>query len=185
MMKTDNFRVAMQRFAASATAITTLDDEVFAGLMATAVCSLSAEPPSLVVCVNRDATAHDAILRSGILGVSLIPDNAEELAVHFAQAKGVARFEKGNWTTLETGVPILLDAPVAFDCRISQVYDGYSHSIIVADIQAFHFAGLPDLDCLIWYRRAFAKLSKPAFESCGAKLVHGGGVKAPEADCKI
>lgn len=162
MSNTDDFRAAMQRFAASATAITTLDDGAFAGLMATAVCSLSADPPSLVVCVNREATAHDAILRSGILGVSLIPDNAEELALHFAQTKGMARFEKGNWAALETGAPILLDAPVAFDCRISQVYDGYSHSIIVADIKAFHFAEPSDLDCLIWYRRAFARLSKPA-----------------------
>lgn len=160
MTETDNFRAAMQRFAASATAITTVDNGVFAGLMATAVCSLSAEPPSLVVCVNRDATAHDAILRSGVLGVSLIPDNAEELAMHFAQAKGATRFERGNWATLETGAPILLDAPVAFDCRISQIYDGYSHSIIVADIQTFHFAESSNLDCLIWYRRAFAKLSK-------------------------
>lgn len=159
-MEADDFRAAMQRFAASATAITTVDNGVFAGLMATAVCSLSAEPPSLVVCVNRDATAHDAIVRSGILGVSLIPENAEQLAMHFAQAKGAARFERGNWAPLETGAPILLDAPVAFDCRISQIYDGYSHSIIVADIQAFHFAGPSDLDCLIWYRRAFTKLSK-------------------------
>lgn len=185
MMKTDDFRVAMQRFAASATAITTLDDGVFAGLMATAVCSLSAEPPSLVVCINRDASAHDAILRSGILGVSLIPDNAEELAMHFAQAKGAARFERGDWTTLETGAPILLDAPAAFDCRISQVYDGYSHSIIVADIKAFHFAELPESDCLIWHRRAFARLSKPTCENCGTKLVHGSGVMVPEADRQI
>lgn len=155
----------MQRFPASATAITTLDDGVFAGLMATAVCSLSAEPPSLVVCVNRDATAHDAILRAGILGVSLIPDHAEALAAHFAQTKGAARFDRGNWTTIETGAPILADAPVAFDCRIARVHDGYTHSIIVADVHAFHFGESAASDGLIWYRRAFAKISKPALSA--------------------
>ena len=162
MIDQASFREAMQRLAAPATAITTRDGDTPAGLMATAVCSLSADPPSLIVCINRSATAHDAILRAGILAVSLFPDGAEDEATHFAAAKGVARFDRGVWVTKVTGAPVLATAPVAFDCRIASHQAGYSHTVVVAEIVGLHFAEDSDPSCLIWHKRNFVRMERRA-----------------------
>lgn len=160
MVDQDKFREAMQRLAAPVTAITTMDGNTPAGLMATAVCSLSADPPSLIICVNRTATAHDAILRAGFVGVSLFPDEAIDYAGHFASEKGAARFENGEWIKCMTGAPIFRDAPVAFDCRIASQHEGYSHTVIIAEIEHIHFASESDPSCLIWHKRGFVKMER-------------------------
>ena len=162
MVDPNAFKEAMQRMAAPVTAITTLQDGQPAGLMATAVCSLSADPPSLVVCVNKTATAHDAILAAGVLGVSLFSDGGTEQASHFAATKGIERFARGTWVTRATGAPLAADAPVAFDCRIAKCHDGYSHTIIVAEILDIHFSEDKDPACLIWHKRGFTRLERPA-----------------------
>lgn len=161
MLNAETFREAMQRMAAPVTAITTIEDDMPAGLMATAVCSLSAEPASLVVCINRTATAHDAILRTGVMGVSLLPDHALDYAGHFARTKGIERFSNGNWIRRATGAPIFAEAPVAFDCRVARTLDGYSHSIVVADILDIHFAEGSDPYCLLWHQKDFVKIHQP------------------------
>jgi flavin reductase len=159
MIRSDDFREAMQRFAGPVTAITTMEDGVPSGLMATAVTSLSADPPSLVVCINKSASAHDAILRQGFLGVSVLPDTLMAFANHFARAKGAERFEGALWSFQETGAPLLAGASVAFDCRIAHTHDGYSHTIVVAVI---HDILLPNDNadrCLLWHRKGFVKVS--------------------------
>lgn len=162
MVDQNLFKEAMQRMAAPVTAITTLHNGQPAGLMATAVCSLSADPPSLIICVNRTASAHDAILEAGILGVSLFPDAGIEEASHFAATKGEDRFSRGNWITRVTGAPIAADAPVAFDCRIASRHSGYSHTIIVAEILDIHLSDAQDPTCLIWHKRSFTRLERAA-----------------------
>ncbi|OWV98787.1 flavin reductase family protein [Rhizobium sp. R693] len=169
MIRADDFREAMQRFAGPVTAITTIENGIPSGLMATAVCSLSAEPPSLIVCVNKTASAHDTILRQGFLGVSVLADTQMAFANHFARAKGPDRFEGALWCMQETGAPLLADASVAFDCRIAQTHDGFSHTIIVALI---HDILLPNSNadrCLLWHRKGFVSLTAQEAENATAE----------------
>lgn len=159
MIRPEDFREAMQRFAGPVTAITTIENGVPCGLMATAVCSLSADPPSLIVCINKTASAHDTIIRQGFLGVSVLPDTQTAFANHFARAKGVDRFEGALWNFQETGAPLLAGASVAFDCRIAHTHDGYSHTILVCHICEIL---LPNVDadrCLLWHRQGFVSLA--------------------------
>ncbi|OAP50177.1 flavin reductase family protein [Sinorhizobium saheli] len=165
MIRTDDFREAMQRFAGPVTAITTIENGVPSGLMATAVCSLSAEPPSLIVCINKSASAHDAILRLGFFGVSVLPDTLKAFADHFARAKGADRFEGALWIMQETGAPLLAGASVAFDCRIAHAHDGYSHTILVGLI---HEILLPNENadrCLLWHRKGFVSVASETPET--------------------
>ncbi|MDT6942530.1 flavin reductase family protein [Brucella pseudogrignonensis] len=159
MIRPEDFREAMQRFAGPVTTITTIENGIPTGLMATAVCSLSASPPSLIVCINKTASAHDTILRQGFLGVSVLPDTMLPYADHFARAKGVDRFEGALWSFQETGAPLLAGSTVAFDCRIVTTHDGFSHTIVVAII---HDILLPNVDadrCLLWHRQGFVSLA--------------------------
>jgi flavin reductase (DIM6/NTAB) family NADH-FMN oxidoreductase RutF len=132
------FKQGMRHLAASVTLITTRHEAVRGGLTATAVCSVSATPPQLLVCVNRDASAHDAIGKAGIFAVNVLCSAQQKIAERFAGMDGVdgdARFaDMGDWRTLATGAPILAGCPVSFDCRLVQSMSAGTHTIYVGEI---------------------------------------------------
>lgn len=134
----DIFKLAMRRMAAGVTIITTCDNGERGGLTATAVCSLSADPPQLLVCVNRSTHAHDVIKRGANLCVNLLARRHKALAARFAgQKKGVMgedRFHAGRWTTLKTGAPVLDDALASFDCVVRETVESSTHTIFIGQV---------------------------------------------------
>lgn len=151
-----DFQQAMASFPGGITAVTTRFTDGPIGIIATAVCSLSAEPPSILVCVHKSASVHDAILEAGHFAVNLLSTRHRALVARFKQQRGAARFEPGLWTQLETGAPILADAAVALDCTLLNTYDGYSHTIIVGAVAATRKGGASDAGCLLWHDRSYA-----------------------------
>jgi flavin reductase (NADH)/flavin reductase len=108
-----------------------------AGLTATAVCSVSAEPPTILICINRQNSTHPVIRESKIFAVNVLALEDQELANRFAsRIAGEERFNEGLWTTLETGAPVLESALVSFDCRISQAIEVGTHGIVFGAIEA-------------------------------------------------
>ncbi len=133
----DAFTLGMRQLAAGVSIVTTTGPEGRAGLTATAVCSVSAEPPQLLVCVHQDSHTYGAIRDSGVLCVNLLDQRHLGLARCFAGMtgqRGEARFAEGKWGTLETGAPVLEDALAVFDCRIRDVLHSGSHCIFVARV---------------------------------------------------
>lgn len=131
------FRKAMRSLAAGVNIICTQHDGERSGLTATAVCSVSADPPSLLVCVNRNGDAHDKISRSGILSVNVLSSEQEQLAKRFAGAdgaKGADKFSTARWGTLKTGAPILKDALASFDCEVVERVHAGSHSVFICRV---------------------------------------------------
>jgi flavin reductase (DIM6/NTAB) family NADH-FMN oxidoreductase RutF len=127
----------MRHLAAGVTLVTTAGGGSRAGLTATAVCSVSAEPPQLLACVNREADAHRLLLATGHLAVNLLAAGQQELADRFAGRTGIdgeARFGAGRWTTLVTGAPILEEALASFDCRIVTAHEAGTHTIFIARV---------------------------------------------------
>lgn len=127
------YKNAMRRFPGGVCLITSTGKNGHRnGLTATAVCSVTVEPPTLLVCVNKSASAHDLVRESGCIAVNIVHSVDADLAVSFSSAKsGEERFAKGNWSTLITGAPVLESAAVVFDCKVEQVVDVGSHSIIL------------------------------------------------------
>ncbi len=128
----------MRRLPAAVTLVTCRQDEKYHGLTATAVTSLSVEPPSLLTCVNREASAHRAILESRSFCVNVLPHDKVELARLFASRKPedrARRFTSDKWIELATGAPVLDDAIVAFDCTLDQAIVYASHSILIGQVQ--------------------------------------------------
>lgn len=151
----DDFRDAMARFAGAVTAITTREDGQPSGLIATAVCSLSFEPPSLLACVNKSASAHDAIVRQGFFAVNLLSPELSHVVTRFTDKKGAERFSDGDWTSGVTGAPLLISAPVSFDCRLSDTHDGFSHSILVGVVEDVALADGDSHHTLLWQGRKY------------------------------
>lgn len=134
----DSFKTAMRHLAGHVCLITTVDENGKRnGLTATAVCSVSADPPTLLCCVNRQSSSHDAITHSGIFAVNVLALDDQNLANRFAgRIRGEERFAEGLWKQLETGAPILESALASLDCRLVNAVNANSHGILLGEIQA-------------------------------------------------
>ena len=131
----ESFKAGMRRLAAGVTIVTTVHDGQRSGLTATAVTSLSADPPQLLVCVSRSASAHDLIHRGARLCVNVLARRHQRLAARFAgDVQGAARFALGRWMTLKTGAPVLADAIASFDCVVSEAVDSATHTIFIGRV---------------------------------------------------
>ena len=131
------FKRGMRRLAAGVSIITTIEEATPHGLVATSVSSVCAEPePSLLVCVNRDASAHDVIDRARVFCVNLLSSSDIELAQRFSlpEFRG-RRFEQCPWVPLVTGAPALSSALASFDCEITHVIPVHSHTIFVGAVR--------------------------------------------------
>ncbi|MGB3866096.1 MAG: flavin reductase family protein [Xanthobacteraceae bacterium] len=151
------FKQAM-RHCAGAVALVTVGRERGrrTGLTVTAVCSLSDDPPSLLVCVNRNASAHPRIREEGCFAVSFLAHEHMALALTFSGQKGVDgddRFAFGRWTTAATGAPVLEDALVSFDCALREAFEARTHSVFIGEVRdvGFRAEGRP----LVYLRSAF------------------------------
>lgn len=152
----DAFLQAMALVPGPVTIIATGDATDRRGLTASSFSSLSADPPSVLVCINKSASAHDMILATGCFGVSVLPSDRHEVATLFVK-KEIDRFAQHEWTTLKTGAPLLTAAAVAFDCRLIKSMDGFSHTIIIGQVEDMITGADDDRDCLIWHRRRFGR----------------------------
>jgi flavin reductase (DIM6/NTAB) family NADH-FMN oxidoreductase RutF len=149
------FKNAMKHLAASVTLITTTsEDGAPAGMTATAVCSLSANPARLLICVNRATATHRMIHESRRFCVNVLSDGQKEISQDFANPDArELRFTKGRWSKLKSGAPAMLDALVAFDCEVFEVVEAETHSIFIGDIVDTHQAD--DATPLLYFRGNF------------------------------
>ncbi|MGE0114452.1 MAG: flavin reductase family protein [Steroidobacteraceae bacterium] len=133
----DSFRAGMRCLAASVCVITTTtEDGKRFGLTATAVCSVSADPPTLLACVNSATGTWTAIQAAQRFAVNVLSVEDVETSNRFASPiPPEERFIEGLWDTLATGAPVFKKAVVAFDCSLNQVVDASTHRILIGEIQ--------------------------------------------------
>jgi len=133
------FRDAMARLCAAVNIITTDGPAGRAGFTASAMCSVTDTPPTLLVCMNRTVSSVEAFRTNGVLCVNTLAADQQELSGIFAGFTGIdgeARFETGSWSRLVTGAPALEGAMVAFDGRITDIVEKGTHLVVFAEIEA-------------------------------------------------
>jgi flavin reductase len=129
------FRDAMRRFATTVSIITCAHAGSRYGMSATAVTSLSADPPSLLVCVNKSAATHRVLSRGGRFCVNVLRSVHAGLSRAFSgKLKGEDRFALGKWGQTEDGLPFLDDAQANLFCEIVRVVDYETHTIFIARV---------------------------------------------------
>lgn len=154
------FRKAM-RLTASGVAIVTTDGHAGrAGLTVSTLCSLSMEPPSVVLCVHRDARALPSLIENGVFAANVLAHGQSQVADAFAGAIPEFRenkFSIGTWSSLLSGSPVLEGGICAFDCRLAEIFDYGSHRILVGQVIGLHAAaGSPLMFSGHAYRRLAA-----------------------------
>lgn len=136
-----DFRRAMRHLVGGVSILTVGQGYDITGMTITSVASLSVEPPSLIVSINRSASSWPLLKRDGFFGVSILNADQIDLAERFAGKGGVAgadRFVGAKWVTRVTGTPLLADALAAIDCAVEHIVERHSHAIVIArplDIQ--------------------------------------------------
>lgn len=136
------FRDAMARLGAAVSIVTTDGPGGRRGMTASAVCSVTDAPPTLLVCIKRSSKSYAAFRRNGVIAVNLLPAGRRDLAVAFGSGPAEARFaDASEWTALATGAPVLKDALVAFDCAIGQTAEIGTHTVFFCQVEAVEMGG--------------------------------------------
>lgn len=156
---TADFIAGMRRLAGGVTIVTARLGDVRAGLTATSVCSLTAEPPRLLACVHRDADAHDLIIASGYFALNVLTRSQQGLADHFGgrdTSHGPSRFSEGRWVTGTTGLPVLVDAAATFECRLTETLAASTHTIFIGEVEALQT--VEGASGLVYHDRTYHRL---------------------------
>ncbi|MDI7863301.1 flavin reductase [Rhizobiaceae bacterium n13] len=153
------YRDAMARYAGHVQIITTTVDKQRRGVTVTAACSVSDKPPSLLVCLNNTNPNNEIFWRSDVFALNSLGSHQQDLADAFSGRDRLldeARFSRGDWTTLETGAPILRDAIVSFDCRLTDMKPMDTHTVLFGEVVAIHVG--PRSPSLIYLDRGYKAL---------------------------
>ncbi|MFB2583999.1 flavin reductase family protein [Herbiconiux liukaitaii] len=159
----DAFKRGMQTLAGHVTVLTTRDAEGNpVGITATAVCSLTAEPPSLLASINRSTWLGAVLQRSGAFGVNILSHEQVRVAQVFAgmdpDHKGSDKFLVGSWTDGINGSPLLEHSLASFDCTLDQLVERSTHLVAFGLITETR---VPEhsADPLLYHRRLFGTMA--------------------------
>ena len=133
-----DFRGAMRHLTGGVSVITAGRGKDITGMTVTSVTSLSVEPPTLLVSINRDASSFPLIRRHGAFGVNILNADQLDVAERFAGKgglKGADRFAGSQWVTSVSGVPLLVGALSAFDCEVEEIVERHSHGIVIGRVR--------------------------------------------------
>jgi flavin reductase len=156
------FKDSMRCFANSVTVVATSFADQRFGFTSTAVCCVAFDVPTLLVSVNRTASSHDPIERSGRFSVNLLGTGQADIADRFTGFqghKGEARFAGASWTALDTGAPILLGGLASFDCRVAEAKGFGSHTLFFGRVVAMACDSAGGISPLLYANRAYAAMS--------------------------
>lgn len=158
MIEQNDFRTAMARLGGAVNLITTSGRAGRHGMVATAVCSVTDSPPTLLVSINRAARSNAIIKENGCLCVNVLGAEQSGVASRFASAlSSEERFACGaQWDVEATGSPVLHEALTSFDCQIDQVVEVGTHSLFVSQIKAVRLGSLRP--ALFYFNRSYCEL---------------------------
>ncbi|WP_285750919.1 flavin reductase family protein [Lentzea sp. NBRC 105346] len=155
-MDADTFRHAMAQLAAPLTVLTCYaPDGGLIGLTVNAVCSVSARPPLVAVCLNRTNYSHDFVVSAERVCLHVLEPGQQELAFRFA--KPIDRFAGQN--VRHGAVPELTDVRLRIICAPDGVRDGGDHTILLGRVVEVTSPEEGDAGGLVWHRRAPHPLS--------------------------
>jgi flavin reductase (DIM6/NTAB) family NADH-FMN oxidoreductase RutF len=132
-----DFRNAMRQLTGGVSVITAGKGRDISGMTVTSVSSLSVDPPSLIVSLNRESSSWPLVKRYGFFGVNILTSDQIDIAERFTGKgglKGADRFAGARWTTRASGVPLLADALSAIDCEVEDVVERHSHAIVIGRV---------------------------------------------------
>lgn len=132
------------------------------GMTATAVCSVCAEPPSVLVCLNRETGTFRRLQSEGAFSVNVLASRHIAVAQTFSGHDGLIgpdRFADLNWMSGVLGVPVLASALASLECRVSRLIEHGTHALIIGAVEATRRAqDAETAQPLVYHGRRFVEL---------------------------
>jgi len=148
----DEFRNALSCFASGVSIVTTKDASgKLHGITVSAFCSVSLEPPLILICIEKTAASHYAFAESNAFVVNILDESQTYLSERFA-APASDKFEDIEISPGIEGIPVLIDALANLECRLKQICDGGDHSIFVGEVEKTY---VNDGQPLVYFRSAY------------------------------
>ncbi|WP_425880166.1 flavin reductase [Acinetobacter sp. TWP2-2-3] len=160
MIEATDFRNAMSLLTTAVNVITTSGETGMHGFTASAVCSVTDTPPTLLVCMNQSSRSHAHFFENKVLAVNVLSTQHEQISNAFASSKFSSedRFKLGDWSTLETSSPILEDALVSFDCEIQDIQQVGTHSVFMCRVLKVQQSDQEE--SLVYFNRAYHQVGQ-------------------------
>nr|WP_299506356.1 flavin reductase [uncultured Rhizobium sp.] len=150
----ETYRDGMASFAAAVNVIASYGPAGLAGFTATAVTSVTDDPPTLLVCLNRKSSAAPAVLENGVVSVNALAPGHEAVSALFGGKTPMAdRFAAARWTYGKSGAPLLEDALVSFDCTVTETVEVGTHIILMC--QVIDVCASDRQEALVYFKRAY------------------------------
>lgn len=155
------FRDAMARVCAPVNVITTNGPAGRGGFTATAMCSVTDEPPTLLICMNNNSAQTGLFLENRRFCVNVLTGDHRELAGYFAgrEADMESRYAAAEWVDLASGNQALADAIVSFDCRLMEAHLIGTHNILIGEV--VDIRARRDGQALLYFDRNFVHVPTP------------------------
>ena len=155
-----DWRRAMGYFPTGVTIITTWDGEEPVGSTINAFCSVTLEPPLLLICLDLKNPIRDAFERTGIFGVNILHGDGEPIALRFARDPLTGRFAEFAYRAAPGGAPQLEAAPVFIDCALEDLHQAGDHLIAVGrGVRIDHASHAPPL---LYHRGRYPRFVEPS-----------------------
>ena len=148
----DTFKELMKRFASGVTLITFKNEEKYSGLTVSSFCSLSMNPPLILICIDKKIPSHKSLKNGDSFGVNICTSEQGKLAWDFANSN-IDKNElilSQNYRITDNKVPLLNDCLASMECTIKEAYEGGDHTIFVGQIENGDFD--EESDPLIYYK---------------------------------
>ncbi|CRK84978.1 flavin reductase domain-containing protein [Neobacillus massiliamazoniensis] len=156
LVEKEMFRNVIGHFASGVSIITVTNNGVDFGLTASAVSSLSLEPPMLLVCVNQSAGTCHAISAVKTFTVNILKEEQKDLALKFARSN-TDKFDGVPFSRGELGNPLLKNTLAQIECQVVEEVTGGTHSVFLAEVLKAHASeGNP----LVYYRGKFGQFKQ-------------------------
>lgn len=155
-----DFRAAMSNLSVGVNIVTTNGAAGRAGITVSAVCSVTDSPPTMLVCVNRNARSHDSYVTNGRLAINVLGTAHEDVALTFAGATGLVgedKFSTELWDESISDVPVLRGAAATVIGSVISVSEQGSHSVLFVDVD--RVLSSEDTGALVYFRRTFHQIT--------------------------
>jgi flavin reductase len=131
-----DYRNAMARLGAAVNIITTDGPAGRAGFTASAVCSVTDDPPTLLICLNRTASVYPIFQANGMLCVNVLGAGQQDLSNLFGGKTPMdERFAAAQWHASRSGVPVLAEAAATFECRVVNRTAVGTHDVLFCEVE--------------------------------------------------
>ena len=153
------YRDAMARYAGHVQLVTTRLGTEHRGVAVTAACSVSDNPPTVLVCLNHNNEKNKIFSDAGIFALNSLAAHHQSLSHGFSGLEKLStdeRFARGTWDEMVTGAPTLTDALAVYDCRIIDIRPVHTHSILIGEVASVRLG--PADPALIYMDRHYRTL---------------------------